>query len=137
MKVIIAGSRLGVDTKFFEEKLKELFLEENSPYEITEIVSGGQRGVDNMGMLWGLLHNIPVKEFRANWNELGTAAGPCRNAEMAEYGDLLVAFFNADAMNKGTKNMCRQMVGKGKKIIRFHEKLCLPKKSLLIEPTLA
>ena len=124
MKVIIAGSRLGVYPHFFEEKLFELFLKEDAPYQITEVISGAARGVDTMAIEWALKNNIQVIKFTADWANLGPAAGPIRNSHMAEYGDMLVAFFNEHAENKGTKNMCKQMAAKGKNIIRFHEKLC-------------
>lgn len=127
MKVIIAGSRFGVYPDFFEEKLNELFLLENSPYEITEVISGCSKGVDTMAIDWAAKNDIPVTKFLAEWDNLGPAAGPIRNANMADYGDLLVAFFNAEAMNRGTKNMCTQMHQRGKKIIRCHEKLCRAK----------
>lgn len=124
MKVIIAGSRYGVFNHFFEQKLFELFLAPDAPYKISEVVSGGCEGVDTMAIDWAIRHHIPYVTFTADWKNLGPSAGPIRNADMAEYGDLLVAFFNQDAMNKGTKNMCKQMEIKGKKIIRCHEKLC-------------
>lgn len=123
MKVIIAGSRYGVYHYFFEEKLKELFLNEDSPYGITEVISGCAAGVDTMAINWAIKHDIPIVRFPANWENLGPKAGPLRNADMAEYGDLLVAFFNENAENRGTKNMCKQMADKKKKVIRFHEKL--------------
>ena len=124
MKIIIAGSRYGVYPDFFEDKLQELFLNSDSPYEITEVISGDAQGVDSMAINWAINNNIPVTKFPANWKELGPKAGPIRNEQMASYGDLLVAFFNANAENRGTKNMCMHMAAKGKKIVRFHEKLC-------------
>lgn len=130
MKVIIAGSRYGVYQHFFEDKLKELFLNEDSPYTITQVVSGCAQGVDTMAINWATQNNIPIVKFHANWEQLGRSAGPMRNAEMAKYGDILIAFFNENAKNEGTKNMCKQMADKGKKVIRFHEKLCRVRVSL-------
>lgn len=45
---------------------------------------------------------IPFKLFPADWEKYGKAAGPIRNQQMAEYGNVLLAF---DRGTKGTKNM--------------------------------
>jgi len=131
MKVIIAGSRYGVYPQFFERKMYELFLMEGAPYFITELVSGCAQGVDTMGIDWADRYDIPVAKFHADLN-IGPQASPIRNGHMAEYADLLVAFFNENAENRGTRNMCKQMADKGKKVIRCHEKLC--KANTLILP---
>lgn len=121
MKVIIAGSRYGVNQKFFEETLHKIFLADDAPHKITQVISGCADGVDTMAIQWAQKHGIDIVKFHANWRELGPKAGPLRNADMAEYGDLLVAFFNADAENRGTKNMCSQMVIRNKPLIRVSE----------------
>lgn len=51
---------------------------------------------------YAFLHQIPFKLFQADWEKYGKAAGPIRNQQMAEYGNVLLAF---DRGTKGTKNM--------------------------------
>ena len=97
MKVIIAGSRTISDRESVEAAIKA------SGFEITEVVCGMARGVDTEGFNWAKDNNIPVKEFHADWEKYGRAAGPIRNKQMAEYADALIAFW--DGKSRGTKHM--------------------------------
>ena len=99
MKVIVAGSRDLLDYPLVKEAI------ERSGFTITELVSGGARGVDTLGEKWAKENNIPVKRFPANWNLHGRGAGPIRNREMAEYADACIAL--ALCAGPGTKNMIR------------------------------
>jgi hypothetical protein len=119
MKVIIAGSRksLDVPTKkgsvMMDIKPVERAIEE-SGYEITEIVSGGAPGPDTAAVCIAKQRNIPRKMFYALWNKYGTAAGPLRNKQMAEYADALIAIW--DGQSRGTKNMIDTMEKMGKPV---------------------
>lgn len=97
MKTIIAGSRNIAEYTTVEAGIDQL------PLIITEVVSGTARGVDRLGEQWAEKNNIPVKKFPANWDKYGKRAGYLRNAEMAEYADALVAFW--DGESKGTEHM--------------------------------
>ena len=99
MKVIIAGSRECTNYEYVRNKLLELF---TFPY-VTEVVSGTARGVDLMGEEWAKEEGIVIKKFPADWNQHGRGSGYMRNKEMAEYSDVLVAFW--DGYSKGTKHM--------------------------------
>lgn len=101
MKVVIAGSRDITDRMGLVKAIKQ------SGFEITEVVSGCARGVDKLGEAWARANDIPIKEFPADWNKHGNAAGPIRNAEMAEYADALIVLW--DGESKGTKNMIMNM----------------------------
>lgn len=70
--------------------------------QITELVSGGARGVDELGERWAAANGIPVKKFIPDWR-LGRGAGQIRNKEMAEYADILIAIW--DGESRGTKGM--------------------------------
>lgn len=99
MKLIIAGGRDFMNY----EKLRTCvddFVQRN---EVTEVVSGTARGADVLGEIYAKANGIPVKQFPANWNKHGKKAGYLRNAEMAEYADALIAFW--DGKSKGTKHM--------------------------------
>ena len=99
MKTIIAGGRNITDTGIIESALGEL------PWQISEVVSGGAKGVDQMGEEWAERNGVPVKQFKADWKTYGRAAGPKRNEQMAEYGEALLAIW--DGQSKGTANMIR------------------------------
>ena len=97
MKTIIAGSR---GFWQYDVLCSSLY---NVAWEVTEVVSGTARGADQLGEKWGAQMGIPVKRFPANWDAYGKRAGYLRNAEMAEYADALVAFW--DGESRGTKHM--------------------------------
>ncbi|WP_417886662.1 hypothetical protein [Zunongwangia sp.] len=40
-----------------------------------------------------------IKQFPANWNKYGKSAGYRRNAEMAEYADALIAFWDGKSIS--------------------------------------
>ena len=97
MKTIIAGSRGFTDYRVIERCV------EIAKLDITEVVSGTAKGVDQLGEYWASEHDIPVKEFPAKWDEFGKAAGYKRNVQMAEYADALIAIW--DGGSRGTKHM--------------------------------
>lgn len=97
MKVIVAGSRDGFVAKNVFEAIEE------SKFIITELVSGGARGVDRDGEYYAKLNNIPIKQFLPDWDKYGKGAGFRRNTEMAEYADALIAVW--DGKSNGTKHM--------------------------------
>lgn len=97
MKVIIAGSR-GIDNlMILHDAIRR------STFEITEVVSGTARGVDQMGEAWANMNNVPIARFPADWNKWGKPAGYIRNKEMADYADALLAIW--DGESRGTKHM--------------------------------
>ncbi len=91
MKVAIIGSRnLGV-----------IGLENFLPENVTEIVSGGARGVDTCAREYAQSHNIPLKEFLPDYSRFGRSAPLKRNLEIIAYADLVIAFW--DGASHGTK----------------------------------
>lgn len=105
MKTIIAGSR-DFTTYAVVAEAMQFFAE-----DVTEVVSGGCRGVDQLGEEWASNRNIPVKTFDADWSAHGKAAGPIRNRQMAEYAEALVAIW--DGKSVGTKNMIEEAKRRG------------------------
>jgi len=99
MRVIIAGSRDYTPTS------EELALLDK--IDITEVVSGTCRGVDRAGEDWARSRNIPIKQFPAQWDEHGRAAGPIRNEQMAKYADAVVLFHSDKSNSRGTASMYR------------------------------
>ncbi len=106
-KLIIAGSRSIDDYDFLKQCVWDLDL------EITEVVCGMcKSGVDMLGYRYAKENNIPIKEFSADWDSHGKAAGIIRNRQMAEYADALLAIW--DLKSKGTYNMIETMKNKNK-----------------------
>jgi len=105
MKTIIAGSREGCGYQDFHRALMAC------PFEITEVVSGGARGVDAMGETYAKDQGLPLSLFPADWRAHGKAAGPIRNREMAAYAEALVAIW--DGESRGTKNMIDEASKRG------------------------
>jgi len=108
MKVIIAGSRGIADYDVVEKAIKE------SGFEITEIVSGGARGPDQIGEQYATRNSITLKQFIPDWRQFGRQAGYLRNEKMANYGEALIAVW--DGESKGTKHMIDLATKKGLKV---------------------
>lgn len=95
MKLIIAGGR-----DFFLGPIEYQVLDYiHSLYNVTEVVSGGARGVDACGEAWATDHKIPIKIFPPEWHKDGKAAGPIRNEKMAVYADACVCFTGGQGTN--------------------------------------
>lgn len=91
--------------------------------KLEEIVCGDAHGADSLGARWGEEHGVPVKHFPANWSRYGKAAGFIRNAEMGEYADTLIAFW--DGKSRGTAHMIKTMKIKKKpyKVFNYNGEL--------------
>ena len=103
IKVIIAGTRDFNDYAFLKKNVDYFLQGINPNNEEIEIVSGNARGADKLGERYAKEYNLPVKLFPANWDKYGKRAGYLRNQEMANYADVLIAFW--DEKSKGTKHM--------------------------------
>jgi len=105
MKTIIAGSRdlVDKDTVFSIIDLAPVF--------ITQIISGGARGIDKLGAEFGYHKDIPVITFNADWDTYGKRAGYLRNVDMADNAEALIAIW--DGKSKGTKHMIDIALDKG------------------------
>ncbi len=97
MKLIIAG---GVAMRLSDEDLAKLDAI-HAEHRITEVVSGGARGVDADGESWAGSRGLPVRVFPADWRRYGRGAGPVRNRQMAAYATAAVLFPGGS----GTRNM--------------------------------
>jgi len=107
VRLLISGSRHYTD---YSEFTRLLWQELN--YEIdqavTEVISGGARGIDSLAVRWAQKTNVPFKVFNADWKRYGKVAGPKRNEEMCRYVSLsngwLIAFWDGSIRNSGTAN---------------------------------
>lgn len=105
MKTIVAGSREITNYQLIWDAVYAC------PWVITEIVSGGARGVDQLGEKAAEAFSIPVKVFPADWTTHGRAAGPIRNQQMLEYSEALLAIW--DGESRGTLDMIQRSKKKG------------------------
>ncbi|SDH46151.1 DUF2493 domain-containing protein [Roseospirillum parvum] len=112
MKVIIAGSRHIEDYDALCAAI------DASGFEITEVYSGGCRGVDAMGERWAAENNIPLRQFPADWAAHGRIAGELRNREMARAADAMVILW--DGKSPGASCMFREASRAG---IRIHNQV--------------
>ncbi len=97
MKTIIAGGR---DIWNAQALLTAIA---RSGFQISEVLCGGATGVDEMGLRWALWNGTPATVFPADWKRFGPAAGPKRNALMAQGAAALVLLW--DGKSAGSKNM--------------------------------
>ena len=91
MKVAVIGSR----------NLKVDDLGKYLPEGVTEIVSGGARGVDTCAREYALANEIKLTEFLPEYDKYGRGAPLRRNITIIEYADLVLAFW--DGSSRGTK----------------------------------
>lgn len=117
MKCIIAGSRDG----FTYNDVVKALEESGFSKEITEVVSGGARGVDRYGEEWANCNGVAIKRFIPDWNGLGKKAGHIRNRRMGDYADSLVALW--DGKSSGTKGMIEYAQQKGLKIYVYFKEI--------------
>lgn len=68
-----------------------------------EIVSGTAKGADKLGERYAQDRGYTLKQFPANWDRYGKAAGYKRNEQMANNADILIAFW--DGKSRGTLHM--------------------------------
>lgn len=108
MKVIIAGSR---KIENYQELEKAIY---NSGFVIDEVILGGAKGVDSLGLKWCKNNDVPYTIVKAEWASFDRAAGPIRNSKMAEIGDALIAVW--DGESRGTLNMIETASKKNLKI---------------------
>ena len=99
MKLIIAGGRDFSDYELLCKEVDKI----TAGKPAVEIVSGGAKGADRLGEHYAIDKNLQVKRFPADWDLYGKAAGFKRNAEMAQYADHCICFW--DGKSKGTGHM--------------------------------
>jgi hypothetical protein len=118
MRVVVAGSRENVSASKVAMELTAL----RRTLPITEVVSGAAPGVDSFGEQWVRVSKVPVQLFPAKWKRpdgtVDKGAGFKRNAQMADYAEALIAFW--DGKSRGTKHMIELAASKGLLTIIFN-----------------
>lgn len=100
MKLAIIGSR----------GLRVPNLGDYLPEGVTELVSGGARGVDACVRAYAQENGILLREFLPDYARYRRGAPLHRNREIVEYADAVLAFW--DGQSHGTKyvlDVCREL----------------------------
>ena len=66
------------------------------------VVSGGATGADSLAKKYTDEHIVEYKEFPADWDAYGKAAGFIRNQQIVDECDMVLAFW--DGKSKGTQD---------------------------------
>ena len=109
MKLVIAGSCTFTDYQLLCQVLAP------DRHRITQVLTGGARGADALGKRWAWSKQVPWKGFKADWERFGKAAGVRRNHQLAQAGDVLVAF--RDGPSPGTAHLIQCMRALGKPVV--------------------
>lgn len=92
MKIAIIGSR--------NLSVKNLGCYLPHQSRITEIVSGGARGIDSCAAEYARAANIKLTEFLPEYEKYGKRAPLIRNLQIIAYADCVLAFW--DGQSRGT-----------------------------------
>ena len=126
LKCIITGNRNFYDYSVVEKAIQT----SGFVNDIKEIVSLGEYGVSNLGEKYGDQHNIPIKIFKAEWdditaegalirenksgNKYNAKAGFWRNERASAYADCAIAVVKDE--DKMTENIIQLMKKLGKPV---------------------
>ena len=107
MKVAIIGSR----------NLTVTDLENYLPVDVTEIVSGGARGIDTCARNYAIRNGIKITEFLPQYDKYGRGALLKRNLQIIDYSDMVIAFW--DGKSRGTRYVIENCKKRNKKVTVF------------------
>jgi len=111
-KLIVAGGRDYTDYEHLSRVLFAMADVEFADKEVS-IVSGMAKGADRLAVRFAKDNYVDLYEFPADWHQYGKRAGAMRNAQMGDFSDGLLAFW--DGQSKGTAQMISYM----KKLNKF------------------
>ncbi len=104
MKIAVVGSK----------NLRVTEIDKYLPKNVSEIVSGGARGIDACAKEYALKNNLKLKEFLPEYNKYRKYAPLKRNIQIIEYADEILAFW--DGKSKGTKFVIEECKAQNKKV---------------------
>lgn len=109
MNVAITGSRSITDARLVRSAL------EQSGLEITELLSGGARGVDHLAEAWAKEKGIPIRRIKPDWKRNRKGAGLEANREIFAEADAVIAVW--DGESRGTADMIERTRAAGKPLV--------------------
>lgn len=104
MKVAVIGSR----------NIEVSHLEQYLPENVTEIVSGGAKGVDTCARNYATNKGIKFVEFLPQYKKYGKVAPLKRNLQIIDYADCVLAFW--DGHSRGTHYVIEHCKKQNKKV---------------------
>ncbi len=104
MKLAIIGSRT----------ITSVNLSDYLPADVTEIVSGGAKGIDTVAADYAREHGVPLTEFLPDYARYRRGAPLKRNAQIADYADEVLVFW--DGISQGTMHTVGLFREQGKPI---------------------
>lgn len=104
MKIAIIGSR----------NLTKVDLSKYIPKSVTEIVSGGAKGIDTLATKYAENNKLRLTIFLPQYEKYSRAAPLKRNDKIIEYSDEVIAFW--DGKSKGTEYVIKKCKKLNKKI---------------------
>ncbi|MGN0535101.1 MAG: hypothetical protein ACI4IR_03770 [Eubacterium sp.] len=104
MRLAIIGSR----------NLSVSNLEKYMPSGVSEIVSGGARGIDTCAKEYAMENDLILTEFLPEYSKYGRIAPLVRNDLIIDYADEVIAFW--DGKSRGTKYVIEKCKSKNKKL---------------------
>ena len=109
MKIAIIGSR----------NLEVRNLGDYLPSGVSEIVSGGAKGIDSCAADYARRNGLTLTEFLPEYEKYGRGAPIVRNKQIVEYADEVIAFW--DGKSKGTLSVIKycEKIGKKCEIIKM------------------
>lgn len=114
MKVAIIGSR----------SLTVPDLGKYLPASMTEIVSGGAKGIDSCAKEYALANGVKLTEFLPDYKRYGRGAPLRRNLQIIDYADIVIAFW--DGKSKGTKYVIDNCRKRGREVVVYPAKPSSP-----------
>ena len=109
MKVAIIGSR----------SLTVQNLEEYLPLGVTEIVSGGAKGIDTCAREYAQREGLKLTEFLPDYPRYGLSGPLRRNLKIIRYADQVIAFW--DGRSHGTRFVIEECSKQGKKVTVYRQ----------------
>ena len=93
MRILVTGSRSWANESAVTKALFNYWRSGGAPVDAV-LVHGGAPGVDSIAAtFWTDVLHLKAKCYEADWDNLGTAAGPVRNQAMVDSGaDICLGF---------------------------------------------
>lgn len=102
MKLAIVGTHQIDESEENYQRMRTIVIQNMRGDRVSEIISGGAKGIDTMAERLAKEFKVPMKIFPAQWDKYGKAAGPIRNKDIIDSCDECIAF--PDQASRGTIN---------------------------------
>ena len=107
MRLAIVGSR----------NIKEVNIAAHIPVGVTEIVSGGAKGVDSLAQMFAEENGLRFTAFLPQYERYGRSAPLKRNEQIAAYADTALVFWDGNSRGTAHAIRCFEKLKKPIKIV--------------------